>query len=131
MPSGYALAGMTVYAVQGTVGFRNAARRDSVMQTVQNRLSQEVTWGETTTQAVVVEAGGRNAGRPDPGMIVEVRFTTATARDAFWDDVVAYMGGGINGPVTGSFIQKHDCPHDGPSPTPCVVSERIDYAGIA
>ena len=111
-----------VYAVQAQVGFRNTSRRDQVMQTVQTRLTTEVKWGQTTTQAITTEAG-------DPGMIVEVRFAEEAARDSFWTDVVAFMGTGINGPVTdaGSFIQQHDCPHDGTNPLPCVVSERIDY----
>ena len=60
-------------------------------------------------------------------MAVEVRFTTAAARDSFWNDVVAFMGTGLNGPVAGSYIQRHDCGHDGAAPEPCVVGERLDY----
>jgi hypothetical protein len=112
-----------VYAVQGWFGFQNAARRDAVMQNVQTRLSTEVTWGETVTQALAP-----TPRQPDPSMLVEVRFATDAARDAFWTDVIAFMGTGVNGPVTGSYIQQHDCPHDEPDAPPCVVSERIDYA---
>lgn len=115
-----------VYAVQGQFGFQNAARRDGVMSNVQTRISQEVTWGTTTTRKI--EPGGEGPlAVTDPTMLVEVRFTTLAARESFWNDVIAYMGGGVNGPVTGSFIQKHDCPHDGANPGPCVVSERRDY----
>jgi hypothetical protein len=112
-----------VYAVQGWFGFRNEARRDAVMQNVQTRLSTEITWGETIT--VAVEPMPPKA--PDPSMAVEVRFTTDAARDAFWTDVIAFMGTGINGPVVGSYIQQHDCQHDESEPPECVVSERIDY----
>ena len=115
-----------VYAVQGQFGFRNTARRDAVMNNVQTRLSAEVTWGITTTQAI--NPSGTGPGTvTDPSMRVEVRFTTDAARDSFWNDVIAFMGGGVNGPVTGSFIQQHDCPHDGVNPAPCVISERRDY----
>jgi hypothetical protein len=115
-----------VYAVQGRFGFNNAARRDGVMSNVQTRLAQEVKWGVTTTQKV--EPGGAGPGAvTSPTMIVEVRFTTVAARESFWNDVIAFMGTGVNGPVVGSFIQKHDCPHDGANPGPCVVSDRRDY----
>ena len=114
---------MTVYAVQGYFGFRNATRRNAVMQNVQTRLSTEVTWGEVVTTPV--EPMPPRA--TDPSMAVEVRFETDAARDAFWADVVAFMGTGLNGPTTGSYIQQHDCPHDEAEPQPCVISERIDY----
>jgi hypothetical protein len=112
-----------VYAVQGWFGFQNEARRDAVMQNVQTRLEQEITWGETVTRAIPPMP----PRSPDPAMAVEVRFTTDAARDAFWTDVIAFMGTGVNGPVTGSYIQQHDCPHDEGNPAPCVISERIDY----
>ena len=98
-----------VYAVQGFFGFRNTARRDAVMGNVQTRLAQEVTWGEVSTQAIDAEPGMRIT---NPSMMVEVRFSTDAARDSFWNDVVAFMGTGINGPVVGSYIQQHDCSHD-------------------
>jgi hypothetical protein len=109
-----------VYAVQGFFGFRNITRRDAVMQNVQTRLAQEITWGEVTTQALTTMEG-------DPGMTVEVRFTTAEARDLFWTDVIAFMGTGLNGPVAGSYIDQHDCPHDGTVGRLCLVRSRIDY----
>lgn len=111
-----------VYAVQGVFGFTNEARRDGVMQNVQTRLSQEITWGETITRAL--DPMGRMT---DPSMVVEVRFTTDAARDSFWNDVIAFMGTGLNGPVSGSYIQQHDCPHDELDASPCVISERRDY----
>lgn len=111
-----------VYAVQGFFGFRNEARRDGVMQNVQTRLSTEVTWGETVTQAIPL--GGRFI---DPSMTVAVRFSDILARDAFWDDVIAFMGTGLNGPVTGSYIARHDCAHDELESGPCRASDRRDY----
>jgi hypothetical protein len=115
-----------VYAVQGQFAFRNAARRDAVMQNVQTRLAAEAKWGETTTQAVNPSGQGGAVEITDPTLIVEVRFTTDAARDSFWNDVIAFMGGGVNGPVAGSSIWQHDCPHDGAG-GPCVVSQRRDY----
>lgn len=110
-----------VYAVQATLGFRNAARRDAVMQNVQTRLASEITWGVTTTRPIDVWPG-----HPDPSLIVEVRFTTGAARDSFWADVIAFMGTGLNGPVVGSWISQHDCPHDGELQS-CVESQRVNY----
>lgn len=111
-----------VYAVQGTFGFRNTARRNAVMSNTQTRIAQEVTWGEVV--ATAVNPGWRVA---DPSMVIEVRFATDTARDGFWTDVLEFMGTGVNGPTTGSHIEQHDCPHDQSDPGLCVISERIDF----
>jgi hypothetical protein len=111
-----------VYAVNGFFGFRNAARRDGVMQNVQTRLTQEITWGETITQAI-----DPSPRLPDPSMSIEVRFPTEYERNTFWDDVVAFMGTGANGPVVGSYIAKHNCRHDESYSPGCVIQERIDY----
>ena len=94
------------------------------MTNVQTRLSAEVTWGDTTTLALPLGTPPRPT---DPGMMVEVRFTTDTARDSFWTDVIAFIGTGVNGPVTGSYIQQHDCQHDEVDPSECIVAERVDY----
>lgn len=114
-----------VYAVQGFFSFRNEARRDGVMQNVQTRLSTEITWGETITTSIPP-----STRYPDPSMSVEVRFTTVEARNSFWNDVIEFMGTGLNGPVTGSYITRHDCAHDGWEDIrlpECVISERVDY----
>ena len=113
-----------VYAVQGIFFFRNAARRDAVMQNVQTRLSTEITWGDTITMALPLGTPPRTT---DPGMSVDVRFTTDAARDSFWTDVIAFLGTGINGPTVSSYIQQHDCRHDEANPPECVVGERVDY----
>lgn len=113
-----------VYAVQGFFGFRNTARRDAVMQNVQTRLTTEITWGEVITTPIEADPGMRIT---NPSMFVEVRFTTDAARDSFWTDVIAFLGTGVNGPVTGSYIQQHDCPHDEGQISDCVISNRIDY----
>jgi hypothetical protein len=109
-----------VYAVQGLFGFRNAKRRDAVMTNVQTQLASKVTWGETQTSAIPTAAG-------DPGLAVQVRFTVKAERDQFWTDVIAFLGTGINGPTTASYIQQHDCPHDEAAGRGCVVSQRRDY----
>lgn len=93
------------------------------MNNVQTRLASEAQWGQSAV--VAIEPGA--PGITDPSMSVEVRFTTDAARDSFWNDVIAFMGTGVNGPVTGSYIQQHDCPHDDVNPLPCVISERRDY----
>jgi hypothetical protein len=110
-----------VYAVQASFEFRNTARRDGVAGNVQTRLAQTVRWGET-----VVSKGTSDAGA-DVMLFVTVRFTTRAEQEAFWNDALAFVGTGINGPVTGSFMQRHDCPHDEVNPAPCVVSLKHDF----
>jgi hypothetical protein len=110
-----------VYAVHGQFGFRNANRRNAVMANVQAQLEQKNLWGDTIMGEITSPSG-------DPGMLVETRFVDQAERDAFWNDLVAYLGGGVNGPTTGSFIRQHDCTHDDEQPTEtCVVNVRIEY----
>ena len=103
-----------VYAVQAYVAFRNAARRDNAINWCQTRISTENLWGPVITQAVdTTEMGSQY------GMSLLVRFTTAAARDTFWNDMISQFGTGTNGPVAGSRASYHDCPHDQASPAPC------------
>lgn len=106
-----------VFAVQAAVAFRNTARRDSVLQNVEVRLAQTVPWGETTTQTYTTEAG-------DPAFGVTVRFLTKAEQDSFWADLQAGLGTGVNGPVAGSRIWRHDCPHDEGLGS-CTVGEQV------
>lgn len=109
-----------VYAVQGMLAFQNAARRNTVSSTIQTRLLQNVLWG-----AVTQVDGTTGAG--DPSVHLSVRFQTKAEADAFWTDLQAAVGTGVNGPVAGSTVWRHDCPHDGASPASCVVSARVDW----
>jgi hypothetical protein len=104
-----------VYAVQARLTFRNTSRRDTIAQNIQTRLSQAVTWGQVTV----------TNSQADPSVTVTVRFQTRAEADSFWADVQAAVGTGINGPVTGSAIWRHDCPHDEPAHGPCVVADRV------
>lgn len=109
-----------VYCVQSQMGFRNAARRDTISQNIQTRLAQTTPWGEVVRQDITTESG-------DPGVILEVRFNTRAEQEAFWNDAITFVGTGINGPVSGSFMQRHDCPHDEQNPAPCVVALKHDF----
>jgi hypothetical protein len=109
-----------VYCIQAQLGFRNAARRDLISGNIQTYIASKTTWGEVGRSDFTTEAG-------DPSVSLEVRFTTQAEQDAAWADIQGFVGTGINGPVTGSFIQRHDCPHDEAQPTLCVVAERRDY----
>lgn len=106
-----------VYAVQAIVGFRNSARRDTVMGNVQTRLQQNVPWGVTTVRTTQLRPSG------DPAFYAEVRFNTKAEQDAFWADLIAAFGSGVNGPTTGSEWWRHDCGHDGASG--CGNIERV------
>jgi hypothetical protein len=92
-----------VFAIQADLAFRNASRRDNISDNIQTYIAGE------------------------PAVSLEVRFTTRAEQDAAWADIQAFIGTGINGPVTGSTIYRHDCLHDQPRPPLCVVAERRDY----
>lgn len=109
-----------VYAVQAMVGFRNTARRDAVMGNVQTRLAQDVPWGEVTLAPGPLPTG-------DPAFYAEVRFNTKAEQQAFWTDLQAAFGSGVNGPVVGSSAWTHDCEHDQVGPGPCITAERVDF----
>lgn len=106
-----------VFAVQAAVAFRNTARRDSVLTNVQTRLAQMVPWGETTARTYTTQEG-------DPAFTVTVRFFTRAEQDSFWADIQAQLGTGVNGPVTGSKIWRHDCPHDQGQGS-CAIGEQV------
>jgi hypothetical protein len=109
-----------VYAVQADLAFQNAARRNQISSTIQTRLAQTTPWGEVVRQDYT-------NGEGSPAVVLEVRFTTQGEQESFWNDALAFVGTGVNGPVAGSTIYRHDCPHDEADPTPCVVSERVDF----
>jgi hypothetical protein len=52
---------------------------------------------------------------------------TRAEQESFWNDALAAVGSGVNGPVTGSKIYRHDCPHDEAQPEPCVVAETVNW----
>jgi hypothetical protein len=106
-----------VFCIQARLAFRNESRRNQISDNIETYIATKTTFGEVSRQDFTTEAG-------DPAVSLEVRFTTEAERDAAWADLV---GTGINGPVVGSFIQRHNCPHDAPRPDPCVVDERRDY----
>lgn len=106
-----------VFAVQASVGFRNVARRDTVMGNVQTRLAQNVPWGETVLKPYTSMTG-------DASLSITVRFFTKAEQDSFWADVQAAFGSGLNGPVSGSRMWRHDCPHDEGGGS-CEVGEEV------
>lgn len=110
-----------VFAVQAVLAFRNAARRNTVSSNIQTRLAQNVPWGE------VERVDGVNA-TGDPCVSFTVRFQTKAEQDAFIADLEAFVGTGINGPITGvSWYVPHDCPHDESNHGPCVLGTRRDW----
>lgn len=56
-----------------------------------------------------------------------IRFTTAAEASAFWDRVVSrWTSGGIAARIlAGSWLERHDCPHDEASPTGCSTQQRL------
>jgi hypothetical protein len=106
-----------VYCIQAQLAFRNAARRNAVSTNIQNYIATRTTWGPVYRNDYTAETG-------DPSVSLEVRFTTAAEQQAAWTDILNQVGTGVNGPVVGSWIDRHDCPHDQPRPFPCVFAER-------
>jgi hypothetical protein len=109
-----------VYAVQAFLAFRNASRRDQISNNIATRLAQTTPWGEVVRQDAVSDAG-------DPAVLLTVRFSTQAEQQSFWGDAIAAVGTGINGPVTGSAIWRHDCSHDETRPGPCTVAETVGW----
>jgi hypothetical protein len=109
-----------VFCIQAQLAFRNASRRDQISGNIETYIATKTTWGEVVRTDSTTVAG-------DPAVHLEVRFTTEAEQDAAWTDIQSFVGTGVNGPVTGSTIYRHDCPHDEARPTPCVVAERRDY----
>jgi hypothetical protein len=109
-----------VYAIQAQLGFRNTARRDLISGNIQTYIASKTTWGSVRRQDYTTLVG-------DPAVSLEVRFTTQAEQNQAWTDIQGFVGTGINGPVTGSTIRRHNCTHDEPRPELCVVAERRDY----
>jgi hypothetical protein len=109
-----------VFCVQADLAFRNESRRNQISSNIQTRLAQTVPWGVVVRQDYAKDNG-------DPAVLLEVRFTTRAQQEAFWNDAIAAVGTGINGPVTGSSLTRHDCTHDEAQPQPCVIAERTDW----
>jgi hypothetical protein len=109
-----------VYCVQAELAFQNASRRNQVSSNIQTRLAQTTPWGAVTRQDYTNESGA-------PAVVLEVRFNTRAEQESFWNDAIAAAGTGVNGPVTGSRIYRHDCPHDQAQPAPCVVGETVSW----
>jgi hypothetical protein len=109
-----------VYAIQAQLAFRNVSRRNTISGNIQTYIASKTTWGPVSRVDSTTLTG-------DPAVFLEVRFTTQAERDQAWADIQGFVGTGINGPVTGSAIYRHDCPHDEARPVLCVVSERRDW----
>jgi hypothetical protein len=109
-----------VYAIQIDLAFQNTARRDTVASNIITRIGQLTTWGPVLRNDYVSPSG-------NPAVQIEVRFTTVAEQNTAWNDIINFVGSGINGPVSGSFLTRHNCPHDETVRSNCVIAERIDY----
>lgn len=96
-----------VYAVRGALGFQNSARRNNALNFITNRLAVEGLWGP-----VIAEAREElDLGVAAPSVVCTFRFLDRAARDTFYTDLLAQLTG-VNGPVVGSWLERHDCRHD-------------------
>ena len=94
-----------VYAIQGDVFFRNAARRTNALNQLNTRFSASAQYGNPVAEPVTNRAG-------ELGVHFIARFATKADRDTLWAQLDAAFGTGTNGPVVGSRAWIHDCPHD-------------------
>jgi hypothetical protein len=108
-----------VFCVQANFAFRNASRRNQISSNIQTRIAQTTTYGPVSREDYTDENG-------QAAVSLLVRFTTKAEQDAFWADVITAVGTGINGPVTGSELYRHDCPGDGEH-WACEIAERVDW----
>lgn len=96
-----------VFAVEAALAFKNASRRDNAINFITTKLASKNLWDV----AEVVPTTGLDLADTSPGVRVQIRFVDEAARDQFYDDLSAQLAG-ANGPVVGSWIEKHDCNHD-------------------
>jgi len=101
-----------VYAIELAVTFRNANRRDAAQSLVETRLGQLSRWGITEVTV---------SGKDVNSLYLVARFANEADRDAFYAELDTRLGGGVNGPITGSVARWHNCSHDSDPPVPCVV----------
>lgn len=109
-----------VYCIQAQLAFQNAARRNAVSSNIQTYIASKTTWGPVGRTDYTNMAG-------QPAVGLEVRFTTRAEQDQAWTDIQNFVGTGVNGPVTGSTIYRHDCTHDQAKPVGCVVAETRNW----
>lgn len=93
------------YAIQGEVFFRNASRRNNALNQINTRFASSEQWGNPEAVAITNRAG-------EPGVHFVARFVNKADRDAMFSQLDQAFGTGTNGPVAGSKVWIHDCPHD-------------------
>ena len=100
-----------VYAVVGTLYFSSAAKRDSALGQIRANTTGRNRWNASEESSLPYHDPSRPA---DFGLTLNVRFISKADADAIW----AQTGGGNDANILpGSFMQRHDCPHDGDAGT--------------
>lgn len=107
-----------VYAMQGSLAFSTAARRDQVLADLNSQIASREQWGTSTARAEALEIGQH-------GLIVDARFTSRASVDSLKARIESFATG-QRLPLAGSFIDVHDCTHDAANPAPCSgVTRRV------
>lgn len=114
---------MTVFAVHAAMAFQNASRRDNAHNYVVTRMTGLGTWGPIVVEDAPSLTPHDAAA---PTLICFFNFLDSIERDQFYVDLSNQLQG-VNGPVAGSWIMKHDCHHDEPNPGSCVESDRRTF----
>jgi hypothetical protein len=105
-----------VYAIQASLFFPTAQRRDNVLTLIEAQIAGRNRWG--VTQLAVSDT----VAAPN-GLSLEARFATRTEADATWADLIGLTG--QRAPEPGSTATRHDCPHDQVAGQPCVILETF------
>lgn len=85
-----------VYGFYIWSSFRNAARRDAVRDNVAQQLAQYQLYEPATVRDVNVR------GSTNPGFAAQCLFINQADQASVWNQLLAFMGSGVNGPSTGS-----------------------------
>ena len=93
-----------VYAIQGELAFNTAARRNTILAAIQNRIAARPRWGIDVLEARDLKIGAN-------GILLELRFNAPSDRDDL-STFVQSQATGPNAPVAGSWLSIHPCPHD-------------------
>ena len=107
-----------VYAIQGLLAFSTVQRRDQVLSDIQSQIATRERWGESTAVAAALDIGAN-------GIVVDLRFISQADQASIKARIDAFATG-QRAPLTGSYIDTHDCTHDAANPAPCSgVTRRV------
>jgi hypothetical protein len=104
-----------VYAVQAFLKFGSTSARDQVKDDAETFTAEK--WGIERIESVEWEG--------DPSLVIELRFESKVNQNALTNRLDQFLSGPLE-PLSGSFVNWHDCPHD-ESTKSCVPDDGVTW----